>query len=159
MYTDASEAQHASVVTQNIGDHLSKPVEQQQHEPLAFLGGECTGAWKNQTTYEKRSLCHCLDFQRTGPSLMGCKADTRMHLQQKLALRICTADSQAKFSPACTLHCSQMSNNLIQIPVPHQSYRRCQQPVSGHPSKMVKRTQDDQCQARIDRSILPGHCA
>lgn len=38
VYTDASEQLWAAIVTQTKEEHLRKPIEQQRHEPLAFLG-------------------------------------------------------------------------------------------------------------------------
>lgn len=44
MFTDVSEELWASVVKQVRKDHLSEPLEQQQHEPLPFLGETFTDA-------------------------------------------------------------------------------------------------------------------
>lgn len=73
MYTDASETLWASVATQTKEDHLSKPLEQQRHEPLAFLGGKFTGAQKNWTTYEKEAYAIVQTFDRLDYLLWGAK--------------------------------------------------------------------------------------
>ena len=55
VYTDASDAYRAGVVTQCEADELDKNVENQKHEPLAFLGSEFKGSEEWWTTFEKEA--------------------------------------------------------------------------------------------------------
>lgn len=53
LFTDASNNHWAGVVTQAAPDTLSKPFFNQEHEPLAFLGGTFKDAQSNWSTYEQ----------------------------------------------------------------------------------------------------------
>ena len=56
VFTDASEYYWSGVVSQTRPSELSKPIEEQQHEPLAFLGAAFKGAEKNWSMYEKEGF-------------------------------------------------------------------------------------------------------
>ena len=55
VYTDASDAYWAGVVTQTNADDLDKDLRDQRHEPLAFLGAALKGSEERWTTYEKEA--------------------------------------------------------------------------------------------------------
>lgn len=73
VYTDASEHLWASVVTQTEEDELSKAIEQQKHEPLAFLGGKFNKSQRNWTTYEKEAYAVVQTFDRMDYLFWGSK--------------------------------------------------------------------------------------
>lgn len=62
--TDTSKQLWAALVTQTNEEHLGKPIEQQPHEPLAFLGSKFNKAQKNWTTYEKEAYAVVQTFDR-----------------------------------------------------------------------------------------------
>lgn len=64
VYTDASDAFWAAVVTQTKIEQLQRKMSEQEHEPLAFLGGKFTGSQKNWTTYEKEAYAIVQTFER-----------------------------------------------------------------------------------------------
>lgn len=64
VYTDASKQLWAVIVSQTEEAQLGKPLQQQQHEPLAFLGGKLNEAQKNWTTYEKEAYAVVQTFDR-----------------------------------------------------------------------------------------------
>lgn len=53
IHTDASERYWSAVITQVPKEHIGRPLENQDHKEMAFLGGEFTGAERIWTTYEK----------------------------------------------------------------------------------------------------------
>lgn len=71
IHTDASERFWAGVVSQVRPNELSKPVLDQKHEPLGFLGGEFTGSERNWTTYEKEGFAIYRVFEKLDYMLMG----------------------------------------------------------------------------------------
>lgn len=77
VYTDASEEFWAAVITQTKEQQLNKKVGEQQHEPMAFLGGRFTGAQKNWTTYEKEAYAIVQTFDRLDYLFWG---TTRTHI-------------------------------------------------------------------------------
>ena len=64
VYTDASERYWSGVVTQTTPEQLSLPVEQQGHEPLAFLGSAFKGAELGWTTFEKEGFAIFQTFEK-----------------------------------------------------------------------------------------------
>lgn len=64
VFTDASDKFWAGIVTQTNLRDLSKPIEQQRHEPLAFLGAAFRGAQINWSTFEKESFAIFQTFER-----------------------------------------------------------------------------------------------
>jgi RNase H-like domain found in reverse transcriptase len=52
--TDASDRFYAGLVTQIHEEHLDLPMEEQDHQPLAFLSGEFKGAQLRWTVPEKK---------------------------------------------------------------------------------------------------------
>lgn len=64
MYTDVSEEFWVGIVMQTKEDQLSKTIESQQHDPMAFLGGRFAGAQQNWTTYEKEAYAIVQTFDR-----------------------------------------------------------------------------------------------
>ncbi|MEM7504931.1 MAG: RNase H-like domain-containing protein [Pseudomonadota bacterium] len=77
VYTDASDALWAGVVTQLPPDQLDLPREQQQHEPLAFVGAEFKGAQRSWTTFEKEAYAIYRTFYKLD-YLMFSSTDTRV---------------------------------------------------------------------------------
>lgn len=55
VYTDASQWFWSGVVTQTDADQLQKPIEKQQHEPLAFLGSAFKGAERNWSNFDQEA--------------------------------------------------------------------------------------------------------
>jgi RNase H-like domain found in reverse transcriptase len=51
--TDTSDRFYAGVVTQIDEEQLDRPIEEQDHQPLAFLSGEFKGAQLRWTVPEK----------------------------------------------------------------------------------------------------------
>ena len=73
LYTDASQDHWGAVLNQIPGDQIDKPLEDQAHEPLAFLSGTFKGASLRWSTTEKEAYaivasCKRLDYllQRPG---------------------------------------------------------------------------------------------
>lgn len=64
LYTDASDRHWSAVVTQVDPAELRKPVEKQQHEPLAFLGAAFKGAELNWSTFEQEGFAIYQAFKR-----------------------------------------------------------------------------------------------
>jgi hypothetical protein len=54
--TDACDRFYAGLVTQKQGEQLDIPIEEQDHQPLAFLSGEFKGAQKRWTVPEKEGF-------------------------------------------------------------------------------------------------------
>ncbi len=71
VYTDASDAFWAGVVTQCEPEDLNKEVEDQRHEPLAFLGGAFTGSEEWWTTFEKEAYAIYQVFFEAELSALG----------------------------------------------------------------------------------------
>ena len=55
VYTDASNAYWAGVVTQTNADDLDVDLRDQRHEPLAFFGAAFKGSKERWKTYEKEA--------------------------------------------------------------------------------------------------------
>lgn len=55
VYTDASDTHWAAVVTQRNKEDLSKPIENQWHEPLAFLSSAFKNSEIHWSTFEKEA--------------------------------------------------------------------------------------------------------
>lgn len=87
IYTEASEVLWASVITQTKEEQLEKPVEEQQHEPLAFLGGKFSGAQKNWSTFEKEAYAVVQTFKRMDYLLWGAK-QTHVYTDHKNLLYV-----------------------------------------------------------------------
>lgn len=64
VYTDTSEQFGAGIVMQTSSDQLSKNIESQEHEPMAFLGGRFAEAQKSWRTYEKKAYAIFQVFDR-----------------------------------------------------------------------------------------------
>ena len=64
MYTDASDRYWSAVVTQVDKRHLSLPLADQRHDPLAFLGGAFKGAGLDWSTFEKEGFAIFQTFQK-----------------------------------------------------------------------------------------------
>ena len=62
--TDASEFAWSGIVTQTPPGDSEKKFEDQNHEPLAFLGAEFRKSEKNWTTYEKEAFAIYSTFKR-----------------------------------------------------------------------------------------------
>lgn len=56
VYTNASEALWAAIVTKTSGEHLEKPTEQEQHKTLALIREIFNKLQRNWKTYEKSRL-------------------------------------------------------------------------------------------------------
>ena len=59
LFKNASDAYWANVLTQISHPDLSKPFEQQAHEPPTFLTGMFRGSEGKVVDARKRSSCHC----------------------------------------------------------------------------------------------------
>jgi RNase H-like domain found in reverse transcriptase len=57
--TDASDRFYAGLVTQIHEEQLDSPMEEQDHQPLAFLSGEFKGAQQRWTVPEKEFFRRC----------------------------------------------------------------------------------------------------
>lgn len=64
VYTDASENLCSAVVTQTEKNQLSKAIEQQKHDPLAFWGGRFNKSQRYWTTFEKKTYVMVQTFDR-----------------------------------------------------------------------------------------------
>ena len=64
VYTDASDAHWAAVVTQCDPEQLSLPVTEQSHQPLAFLGSAFNSTQRNWTTFEQEAYAVFQTFER-----------------------------------------------------------------------------------------------
>ena len=64
VFTDASDKHWSGVITQTLPEDLSKPFEDQQHEPLAFLGSAFSGAQLHWSTFEKEAFAIFQTFER-----------------------------------------------------------------------------------------------
>jgi transposase InsO family protein len=73
LFTDASREGWGALLTQLLGEHLSKPVAEQPHQPLAFLSGIFRGSQLNWSTVDKEAfavkescekLTHVLERER-----------------------------------------------------------------------------------------------
>ena len=73
MYTDASDRFWSAVVTQTRPESLNLPLEEQRHEPLAFLGAEFKGAQLGWSTFEKEAYAIFQTFEKFDYVLMGSK--------------------------------------------------------------------------------------
>ncbi|KAH9174484.1 hypothetical protein AeNC1_017678, partial [Aphanomyces euteiches] len=67
LHTDASEGFWGTIATQVPYDDLSLPLEDQRHQPLAFLSGAFTGASERWPIVEKEAFavvesCKRLDY-------------------------------------------------------------------------------------------------
>lgn len=71
VFTDASDAFWAGIVTQISPEELGKDPIQQGHLPLAFLGGQFAGAQRNWTTYEKEAFAIVKVFDKLDYVLLG----------------------------------------------------------------------------------------
>jgi RNase H-like domain found in reverse transcriptase len=54
--TDASDCSYAGLVTQIHEEQLDLPIEEQDHQPLAFLSGEFKGTQLRWTVPEKEGF-------------------------------------------------------------------------------------------------------
>lgn len=64
VYTDASDKFWSGLVTQTDPELLQLPLEEQQHEPLAFLGSEFRKAELNWSTFEKEGFAIFQTFEK-----------------------------------------------------------------------------------------------
>lgn len=71
VHSDASDAYWAAAVTQCDAKELLKPINEQRHEPLAFLSGQFSGAQEHWSTYEKEAFAVVQTFRRLN-YLLGC---------------------------------------------------------------------------------------
>lgn len=70
IYTDASDAYWAGVVTQCHAAELDKKTEDQKHEPLAFLGAAFKGSEEWWTTFEKEAYAIYQVFKKLDYMMM-----------------------------------------------------------------------------------------
>jgi hypothetical protein len=56
IFTDASDLHWAGVITQCDAEELEKPINEQQHQPLAFISGSFSGAQLNWPTVEQEAF-------------------------------------------------------------------------------------------------------
>lgn len=71
VFTDASAKLWAGIVSQVEPDQLGKETAKQQHEPLAFIGGQFNGPQKNWTTYEKEAFAIVKVFDKLDLIIWG----------------------------------------------------------------------------------------
>lgn len=71
VFTDASDQFWAGVVTQIPPEQLGREPVQQEHQPLAFIGGQFSGAQLNWTTYEKEAYAIVKVFDKMDYALWG----------------------------------------------------------------------------------------
>ena len=71
IYTDASERFWSAVVTQCTPESLEPPLDEQRHEPLAFLGAEFKGAQCGWSTFKKEGFAILETFDKLDYILMG----------------------------------------------------------------------------------------
>ncbi len=64
IYTDASDQYWSAVITQVTAAALDCPIENESHEPLAFLGSEFRGAQKRWSTFEKEAFAIFQAFEK-----------------------------------------------------------------------------------------------
>lgn len=70
-YTDASARFWSGTVTQTSPKQLDLPLEEQQHEPLAFLGSEFKNAKLGCSTFEKEGYAIFQTFEKLDYLLLG----------------------------------------------------------------------------------------
>lgn len=58
VHTDAIDRFWSGIVTQCCQEELGKPLVQQPHDPLAFLGSLFTLTQERWTTYEREAICN-----------------------------------------------------------------------------------------------------
>lgn len=78
IFTDASDQHWAAVVTQCAEDDLQKPIGDQRHIPLAFLGAQFTGASQDWSTIEKEGFAIYQTFKKLDYLLMA-SDNTRLY--------------------------------------------------------------------------------
>lgn len=71
IYTDASERFWSGVVTQTQPADLDKSLEEQRHEPLAFLGSEFKNAELGWSTFEKEGFAIFQTFEKLDYLFLG----------------------------------------------------------------------------------------
>lgn len=71
VHTDASERFWSAVVTQTKPEDLQLPLEDQRHEPLAFLGAAFKGAEVGWSTFEKEAYAIFQTFEKLDYILMS----------------------------------------------------------------------------------------
>jgi RNase H-like domain found in reverse transcriptase/Reverse transcriptase (RNA-dependent DNA polymerase)/Integrase zinc binding domain/Integrase core domain/Aspartyl protease len=71
VFTDASETHWSSITTQVLKEDDSLPLQEQRHEPLAFLSGEYKDASFNWSTAEKEAFPIVQTFERLDYILAG----------------------------------------------------------------------------------------
>lgn len=82
VFTDASDAFWSGVVTQCEPGELDKEVNEQRHEPLAFLGAAFKGAEEWWTTFEKEAYAIYQVFQKMD-YLFLCEQETHVHTDHR----------------------------------------------------------------------------
>lgn len=75
LYTDASDAHWAGVVTQCEPAQLREAIGNQKHQPLAFLGGSFTGAQVHWSTYEREAFA-IIESIRKMDYMFACESST-----------------------------------------------------------------------------------
>ena len=73
IFTDESERFWSAVVTQTTPQDLERPLEEQRHEPLAFLGSQFKGAELGWSTFEKEGFAIFQTFNTLDYILMSSK--------------------------------------------------------------------------------------
>jgi len=71
IYTDASDNYWAAVVTQCLAAELNKPLEDQRHQPLAFISSSFKDSELHWSTYEKEGFSIYQVFKRLDYLLLG----------------------------------------------------------------------------------------
>jgi RNase H-like domain found in reverse transcriptase len=71
VFTDASETNWSSITTQVLAEDDCFPLQEQRHEPLAFLSGEFKDAIFNWSTAEKEAFPTVQTFERLDYVLTG----------------------------------------------------------------------------------------
>lgn len=69
-------------MTQSTPESLELPLEEQRHEPLAFLGAEFKGAQFGWSTFEKEGFAIFETFNKLDYSLMGSQP-THIHTDHR----------------------------------------------------------------------------
>lgn len=73
VYSDASERFWSGIGTQNRPEQLDLPIEEEQHEPLAFVGSEFKNEELGRSTFEKECYAIFQTFEKLDYLLLGSK--------------------------------------------------------------------------------------
>ena len=73
VFTDAPDRFWSTVITQCAPGEIHKPVSEQRHKPLAFLGSQFKNAELSCTTFEKEGIAIFQALTKLDYILMSCR--------------------------------------------------------------------------------------